>query len=141
MAEVNAVQSRARARRLPPEAQLDFRRALAMGLMEYFIGKDGECPNSTIKPRKKRNALDHEHYHLHLSPESGFQRLRRGRKLRPSIFVPTVLHVELRPGAIAHVLRVFPCAICALLPTSMSIAIKFRKPLVSGVDFLHLFHL
>ena len=60
LAEVNAVNSRARARKATADPQLEFRRKLAMDMMENTIGNTGVCPNSPIRPKRKRNE---EHVH------------------------------------------------------------------------------
>ena len=54
VAEVNAIQSRARARKLPAESQTEFRRNLAMRMLQNNMNETGEVPNSPRK-RRKRN--------------------------------------------------------------------------------------
>ena len=54
--EVNAIQSRARARKLPAESQMEFRRKLAMKMLENKVNETGESPMSPMRRRKR--ALD-----------------------------------------------------------------------------------
>ena len=44
--EVNALNSRARARRLPAESQLAFRRKVARGMLNNKLDSEGKCPGS-----------------------------------------------------------------------------------------------
>ena len=61
--EVNALNSRARARRLPAESQLAFRRKLARGMLKNKLYSEGQCPGSPDHTRKQSSAspaLAHE---------------------------------------------------------------------------------
>jgi hypothetical protein len=55
VAEVNAGMARARAKRLPAELVLDFRRNLAKIMLENRLNEYGVAPNSPICPRRVSN--------------------------------------------------------------------------------------
>ena len=62
VSEVNAVNSRARARNAPPEPQLEFRRQLAKHMLLNKIDDDGNCPKSPVRLRKRaRESITDKH--------------------------------------------------------------------------------
>ena len=69
IAEVNAVNSRARARDTTAEPMLDFRRQLAKAMLENKIDNQGQLHCSPIRPRKRSRMSYVEMHELLTKPE------------------------------------------------------------------------
>jgi hypothetical protein len=64
IAEVNAGQARARARKLPAEPTLEFRKKLAFKMLTNKLGDDGRVPKSPVRTRRLSNRV-----HVHKKRE------------------------------------------------------------------------
>ena len=53
VSEVNALNSRARVRRLPAESQLEFLRKLARGMIQNKLDSEGHCTGSPAHTRER----------------------------------------------------------------------------------------
>lgn len=136
VAEANAVQSRARAMDETPTPQLEFRRALAMKMLNNNIRVDGVTVGAPMRRRKRALALDFCEHRLCTRPPftGGWKNADNyWSKVKSEYMKTKCAHCEKkRSGPIAKAIRRSPYARNAMRPMFWRPATQIRQVLISS---------